>query len=43
MRARQQKGFEQAMADMTVNLDKELDSVQGTHPHRGPERARHAG
>ncbi len=28
MRAGQQKGFDQAMADMTVNLDKELDSFK---------------
>jgi rhombotail lipoprotein len=28
MRAGQQKGFDQAMADMTVNLDKELDSFR---------------
>jgi rhombotail lipoprotein len=28
LRATQQKGFEQAMADMTVNLDKELDAFK---------------
>jgi rhombotail lipoprotein len=28
MRATQQKGFDQAMADMTINLDKELDSFK---------------
>jgi rhombotail lipoprotein len=28
LRATQQKGFDQAMADMTVNLDKELDAFK---------------
>jgi rhombotail lipoprotein len=28
VRAGQQKGFDQAMADMTINLDKELDSFK---------------